>query len=259
MARREGPKAIGRTAVVEKKVVAYIRVSHASSVADGVSLERQEAELRAYAREHGLPEPIVLADRGLSGYRERRPGFQQLLKMIRAGEVSVCLVWDLARLSRSLRTTITFFEEEVPKIDRFIALKNNCDTSTPWGKAWIAILSSINQLYRDEISFRTKASLHYKRQNLQKLGGHVPYGYDVDGNGNLLPNSVEQEVIALIRRLHFEERMTFTAVSHELAKRGVPTKTGKAHWSPKVVRALALRRDHEVGTRDGTQTDPKRE
>lgn len=76
---------------------AYLRVSDEHRQRDGFSLETQEREIREYARAHGIRLLHVFIDL-MSGRRDDRPQYQQLLSVLKRGDV--VLVFKLVRIGR---------------------------------------------------------------------------------------------------------------------------------------------------------------
>lgn len=220
-----------------KKVLGYIRVSHASQTENRISLERQSQQIKSYCRFKNLPEPIIIADEGISGYKSNRPGYIEVMDLCKNGEVRTLVIYDLSRLSRSVRGTLEFIEDIVVKNKiSFVCLKQDINTSTATGKAFLSISAVFAQLYRDDISEKCRAALNHKKQNGEKLGGHIPYGFDVSGKF-LIPNKVEQNVIQLI--LYYREcGYSFRQIARELAKKNLKTKTGSDIWSPSTLKKI---------------------
>lgn len=217
------------------KVIAYTRVSTLGQAEDGESLERQAARIRAYCEAKGLPEPEIISDEGLSGFKSNREGFQRLISLCESRQVRTVIVYDLSRLSRSVRGTLEFIEDTVNKNGiEFISLLNDIDTSTPTGKAFLGITAIFNQLYRDEIAFKTKEALSHKRAKQEKTGGTVPFGFELVDGVKLLPKPEEFETLKLMHSLR-KQGLTLREIVGVLTEKGIPTKTGRAGWQPKVV------------------------
>lgn len=218
-----------------KKVVAYTRVSTLGQAEDGESLERQAARIRAYCEAKGLPEPEIITDEGLSGFKSNREGFQKLVALCESKQVKTVIVYDLSRLSRSVRDTLEFIEDTINKNGiEFVSLLNDIDTSTPTGKAFLGITAIFNQLYRDEIAYKTKEALSHKRAKKEKTGGTVPFGLELVGGVKLVPKPEEFETLKLMHSLR-KQGLTLREIVTVLEDKGIPTKTGRAGWQPKVV------------------------
>jgi site-specific DNA recombinase len=230
------------------QVVGYIRVSTAMQVNDGESLERQEEQIRAFCLRKGIAESDlqIVADKGVSGFKSNRPGFQKLIKLCTSKQVKMVVVYDLSRLSRSVRDTLGFVEDVIQKHGiEFASIQNDIDTSSPMGKAFLGFNAIFNQLYRDEIAFKTKAALTHKRSKGEKTGGVVPFGFILVGDTRLAAAPGEIQTIAYIHSLR-ERGMSLREIVAELYSKGIKTKTGKEKWNPKVVRGILERQITQV-------------
>lgn len=224
-----------------QKVLGYIRVSSTEQVKDGESLERQEEQIRAYCKFKGIEGLEILADKGLSGFKSSRPGFQELIRLCKSREVRMVIVYDLSRLSRSVRDTLAFIEDVIQKYGiEFVSIQNDIDTTTPMGKAFLGFNAIFNQLYRDEISFKTKAALKHKRGKGEKTGGHTPYGFEIVGGAKLEADPKETAVIRRIQELR-AAGLSLRRIAAELQALGIPTKTGKGIWRPQVIKEMLSR------------------
>lgn len=225
----------------EKITIGYARCSSQEQVRDGETLERQEAMIRSYCEQKGIDGLKMIADEGLSGFKSNRPGFQELIRSCREGEVERVIVYDLSRLSRSVRDTLEFIEDTVHKYGiSFVSLMQDLDTSTPMGKAFLGFTAIFNQLYRDEIAFKTKVAIQHKRSKGERYSGSIPYGYDHDGNGNLMLSNDDRHLMTLVAELKSQGN-SLRSICQHLTDKGFRTKTGNAHWHPQTIRDLLRR------------------
>ena len=241
-----------------KKVIAYIRVSTLGQAEDGESLERQASRIRAYCEAKGLAEPEIICDEGISGFKSNRAGFQRLVALCESRQVKTVLVYDLSRLSRSVRGTLEFIEDTINKNGvEFISLLNDIDTSSPSGKAFLGITAIFNQLYRDEIAHKTKEALSHKRAKKEKTGGTVPFGFELVDGVRLIP---KPEEFAVVRQLQVWRRtgLTLREIVGMLEKSGIPTKTGRGAWQPRVVMRI-LDRTANLICQDVDLTDEQKD
>lgn len=81
--------------------IGYVRVSTDRQAEQGVSLEAQEAKIRAMATVQGVDLNEVIVDGGESAKSLNRPGLQQLLALVQSGKVQTVIVAKLDRLMRS--------------------------------------------------------------------------------------------------------------------------------------------------------------
>lgn len=109
----------------------------------------------------------ILTDK-ISGSKSERPGLQEALDYLRAGDSLV--VWRLDRLGRSLKhliEVITHLEER--KIG-FSSLQESIDTTTSGGKLIFHIFGALAEFERNLIRERTKAGLAAARVRGRKGG-----------------------------------------------------------------------------------------
>ena len=170
----------------------YIRVSTEAQAEEGYSIQAQTERLEAYCKAMGWERYQFYTDGGYSGSNLDRPEMTRLIADVRAGQVATVVVFKLDRLSRSQKDTLYLIEDVfLPNEVDFISLNESIDTSTPYGRAMIGILSAFAQLERENIYLRTRMGMVERvRQGYWMGGGGVPYGYDYDQTaGILVPNA----------------------------------------------------------------------
>ena len=214
------------------KAIGYIRVSTQGQVEDGVSLDAQEAKVRAWADLNGAEDVVIFRDEGISGKRsDNRPGLQSALDTVGKGDALV--IYSLSRLSRSTKDTLSLSEILQKKDADLVSLSEKIDTTTAAGKMVFRLLAVLNEFERDQISDRTRFALAHKKANGEKTGGDVPFGYRVRG-GKLSRNAEEQKAINMILDLH-SKGYSLQCICGALQKDGYKTKRGNLTWQPKVV------------------------
>ena len=220
------------------KAIGYIRVSTSGQVEDGVSLDAQEAKVRAWA-ELNAAEVVIFRDEGISGSRsDNRPGLQDALTMVGKGDALV--VYSLSRLSRSTKDALILAEVLSKKEADLVSLSEKIDTTTAAGKMVFRMLAVLSEFERDQISDRTRFALAHKKANGEKTGGDIPFGYYLDGV-HLIEDDNEQKAIALIRDLR-AKGYKLQAICWELQREGYKTRRGNLKWQPKTVSRIIERR-----------------
>ena len=186
-----------------KRAALYIRVSTLEQAKEGYSVSAQTNKLEQFAKAKDLYVYKIYTDPGFSGAKLDRPGLQEMLLDIENKKVDVVLVYKLDRLSRSQKNTLYLIEDvfNANNVD-FISLQESFDTSTPFGRATIGMLSVFAQLERDTITER----MHMGRTERAKQGyyhgsGVVPLGYNYI-NGELIVNDYEAMIIKEIFDLY---------------------------------------------------------
>lgn len=172
-------------------VVGYARVSTENQL-ENYSIEEQTDRLKAYCAAKGWSLRKLYVDGGFSGGNTNRPALQQMLTAIRQGGVDAVVVYKLDRLSRSQKDTLTLIEDELLAHGTdFVSINENFDTSTPFGRAMIGILSVFAQLEKDQITERfTMGRIGRSKAGYYHGGSHPPTGYDYK-DGLLVVNEYE--------------------------------------------------------------------
>src|SRR5918998_484036 len=136
--------------------IGYARVS-----TDDQNLDLQQDALQKVDCE------LIFTDT-VSGTKARRPGLEQALSHLRAGDTLV--VWRLDRLGRSLRHLIDTVTDLQERGIGFKSLQESIDTTTSGGKLVFHIFGALAEFEREIIKERTKAGLSAARSR-GKSGG----------------------------------------------------------------------------------------
>src|SRR6476620_5872599 len=139
-----------------KRVAIYTRVS-----TDGQSVENQRRELLAVAERAGWEVLQEYSDHGISGAggRDKRPGFDRMLKDATGREFDMIAPWSVDRLGRSLQHLVAFLGEvHAAGVDLYLH-QQALDTSTPAGKAMFQMCGVFAEFERAMIVERVNAGL----------------------------------------------------------------------------------------------------
>lgn len=172
-------------------VFGYVRVSTDNQL-ENYSIDEQIDRLTAYCKAKGWVLVKIYTDGGFSGGNTNRPALRQMLEDMEKADINAVIVYKLDRLSRSQKDTLMLIEDEFlsNNVD-FVSINENFDTSTPFGRAMIGILSVFAQLEKDQITERfTMGRIGRGKAGYFHGGGNSPYGYDYV-NGELLVNEYE--------------------------------------------------------------------
>lgn len=143
-----------------------------------------------YAKSKDYNEFEYYIDGGYSGKDLNRPAINKLIEDCKNHKINAVFVFKLDRISRNQRDTLYLIEEVFNKYNvSFISMRENFDTSSPFGKAMIGVLSVFAQLERETILERTRIGLKKRAEaGLWRGGGKIPFPYKYDKNtGTLVP------------------------------------------------------------------------
>lgn len=144
-----------------KRVAIYLRVS-----TTGQTLENQRLDLEAVAKASGWEIVGVYEDHGISGAkgRDKRPGFDRMLKDATARKFDVLAAWSLDRLGRSMGDLVRLCED-LQALGRDLYLhKERIDTTTSAGRLMFNIIGSFAEFERERIRERIKAGVDRARK-----------------------------------------------------------------------------------------------
>ena len=180
----------------EKLKALYVRVSTDIQV-DGYSIEAQIEFLINYLKSQDWNNYKVYTDPGFSGKNLDRPAIKSLINDCNEGKIDTVLVFKLDRISRSQKDTLFLIEEVFNKNNvGFISIRERFDTTTPFGKAMIGILSVFAQLERETILERTRIGIKKRAEDgYWRGGGKIPFAYDYDRKQGILVINKERKII----------------------------------------------------------------
>ena len=168
----------------------------------------------SYAKSKDYTEFEYYIDGGYSGKDLNRPAIQRLIEDCKNHKIDAVFVFKLDRISRSQRDTLYLIEEVFNKYDvSFISMRENFDTSSPFGKAMIGVLSVFAQLERETILERTRIGLKKRAEaGLWRGGGKIPFPYRYDRNtGTLVPIPEQVELLHKMISLYISGK-SFNAI-----------------------------------------------
>jgi len=221
-----------------KTAVGYIRVSTEEQSREGISLEMQSVKVRQYAELNDLDLIDVVEDAGISAKSIKgRPGIQTVLEMVKGRKVEAVIVYKLDRFARN---TIECLEMAKVMDKAGVALHSiseKLDTQSALGRFFFTLTASLAEMERNLISERTAAALAQKRANGMKTGGHRPYGYQVDTDGQLMTDPTEQKIIARIRQMR-QAGYSHQKIADNLTSIGILTRKRTPFKETQIVRIL---------------------
>jgi site-specific DNA recombinase len=202
------------------QAIGYVRVSTDRQAEQGVSLEVQEAKIRAMATVQGVDLDEVIIDGGESAKNLKRPGLERLLAMVNAGKVQAVIIAKFDRLTRSVKDLAALLELFEKKKVALVSVAESLDTGSAAGRLVITIMAAVSQWEREAIGERTRDALRHKRAQGERTG-NVPYGFRVAPDGrHVEPDDAEQAAVSAITELR--------AQGHSLRRIAV-TLNGRGH------------------------------
>jgi DNA invertase Pin-like site-specific DNA recombinase len=163
---------------VQGKITAlYCRLSKEEEKrSESVSIENQRRILLKFCKDKGFANPRVFVDDGETGVFFDRPGLNEMLAEIRAGNVSTVIIKDQSRIGREVveigLLKRTFDEFNV----RFMSAEDGLDTAQGFD-----IMSLLRDVFNEwmvaDTSRKIRSVLKAKGESGEPLASMVPYGY----------------------------------------------------------------------------------
>jgi DNA invertase Pin-like site-specific DNA recombinase len=126
---------------------------------DQQTTENQLLVLNQVAERSGWTIVQTFADEGISGAkgRDKRPGFDALLKAVARREVDIVAAWSVDRLGRSLSDLVAFLSDVRGQGCDLYLHQQAIDTSTPSGRMLFQMLGVFAEFERAIITSRIVA------------------------------------------------------------------------------------------------------
>src|ERR1700688_2244349 len=157
--------------------IGYVRVSTDRQAEQGVSLEAQEAKIRAMGTVQGADLLEVIVDGGESAKSLNRPGLQRLLALVNAGKIDAVIVAKLDRLTRSVKDLCGLLELFEKRKVALISVAEALDTGSAAGRLVIThSWGAVSQWEREAIGERIRDALRHKRSQGQRVG-NIAFGF----------------------------------------------------------------------------------
>ena len=165
------------------------------------SILNQKKYLEDYARSKGFKNIRHFSDDGFTGTNFNRPGFQEMLDEVKAGNIDTIIVKDMSRFGRNY-LQVGFYTEMVfpDKGVRFIAVNNGIDSNNPTDNEFTPFLNIMNEWYEKDTSKKIRAVFRNRMENGLRCSGAIPYGfYRKDDDKQTL--YIDEEAATVVRRI----------------------------------------------------------
>lgn len=220
----------------KKQVAIWVRVSTSMQV-EKESHVHHEIRAKAFAESRDWDVVKTYRLEGLSGksvmdYDETK----EMLYDIKNGVISGIIFSKIARLARNTKELI-----EIADIFReynadLISMDMSIDTSTPMGRHFFRMMSSMAEWEREIIADRVSTSVKTRAELGKQLGGQAPMGYQyVDKR--LQIDKEEAPIRKMIFELFLQHRRMRT-VARVLNEKGFRTRKGKEFSGTTIKRLL---------------------
>ena len=190
------------------------------------SLDAQREACEAYilSQKHAgwIASPEMYDDGGLSGGSLQRPALQRLLDDIKAGRITIVVVYKVDRLTRSLSDFAKIVDIFDAHDASFVSVTQQFNTTTSMGRLTLNMLLSFAQFEREIAGERIRDKIAASKAKGMWMGGNVPLGYDARDR-KLVINAAEAATVRGIFK-RYTELGSVKLLRVELERQGIVSK-----------------------------------
>jgi len=225
-----------------KKIISYLRCSTTHQL-ETHSISHQRLKIDLYCKFHNLQLVEEIVDEGVSGKSTKREGYIRVMEMVKNKDCDGVVVYSLSRFSRCVVDTLSSIQLMNDNSITFHSLTENIDTSSPNGRFFLTILSSLSQLEREITSTRVKDTLQGLKMTNKPYSNDM-YGYDkIDGN--LVVNDTEQKMLKKIVKLHKSGYSIYEIMKYTNSK-GFKTKRGGKRFYYNTIKGIIMKTNNNI-------------
>ncbi|MCL2222406.1 MAG: recombinase family protein [Oscillospiraceae bacterium] len=164
-------------------IAKYIRLSLEDAKSDSMSIENQSLLIDMFiaGMEIAPTSVIEFVDNGHSGMNFERPAVQEMLELVRMGQINCIIVKDLSRFGREMIDTGYYLERVFPLYRvRLISVSDNYDSNDYEGSTGgleVAFKHLIHEQYSLDLSRKIKAAKHSKALRGEFVTKNCVFGY----------------------------------------------------------------------------------
>lgn len=218
-------------------IALYIRTSKKQKVEAGESILHQKELLEQYLRQSGLIRDArveIYQDEGWSGSSLDRPQFRRMFAGILLGRIQILVTKDFSRLSRNHLWISHFREELLTQTGvRWISLGERYDSGQVAWQLGFGLRTVFHEYYLQDISQKTRQSLHARKLAGETAVARAPYGYRVerDGQGRCVMRAEPEEAGVVVRMYAWQAQgLSCREIAQKLAENGIPRMESVRVW-----------------------------
>ncbi len=221
-----------------EKYAIYARVSTALE-AQNSSFEAQSQDLqnKVTAIYPDLKLYKIYGDHGISGTKEERPDFQQMINDAKEGYFKTIITKSISRFARSTKILLNTLDELQQAGVRVIFLEENIDTSKTSQKFLLTVLGALAEMESVNIAEHKRMAKEVRWASGKMAFPHcVPFGYKYTKEDGITIVEEEAKIIQLIFEL-YQKNKSSKWIAKQLNDKGIKSPSGKL-WQQNTVRTI---------------------
>ena len=211
------------------KYVIYARVSTAldeQKTSYDVQTEDLQKKIAVLYPDYELVK--TYGDLGISGTKEDRPAFQQMLS--EADNFDLVITKSISRFARNARVLLNSINQLEEKGAHVYFLEENINTGSASQKFLLTVLGALAEMESNNLREHVKEGFAIKRA-AGKLArpSAICFGYALEDH-NVVINEEEAAVVKQVFQWYVEDNVSVGGISRRLKTSGYKTRRGKTGW-----------------------------
>ncbi|WP_249688939.1 recombinase family protein [Microvirga sp. 3-52] len=229
------------------QVALYARVS-SDQQAEHHTIDSQLAELTARVAQdgHRIRDDLQFIDNGHSGASLIRPALERLRDLVALSAIDLVYIHAPDRLARSYAHQVLLIEEFTQAGTQVIFLNHPIGT-TPEDSLLLQLQGMFAEYERAKVLERSRRGKRHRAQTgAVSVLSRAPFGYRYitrEAGGGDARYEIDEEAARIVRQIFIwvgHERSTLAGVCRRLHDSGLPSPTGRRHWSRAMIHSMLL-------------------
>jgi DNA invertase Pin-like site-specific DNA recombinase len=225
----------------------YARVS-SDQQAERHTIDSQLSELTARASRDGhlVRDDRLFIDNGHSGASLVRPALERLRDLVALAAIDILYVHAPDRLARSYAHQVLLLEE-FARAGTEVVFLNRPIGDTPEDSLLLQLQGMFAEYERAKVLERSRRGKRHRAQaGAVSVLSRAPFGYRYvtrEAGGGDARYDIDDNAARVVRQIFAwvgHERLTLAAVCRRLHAAGIPSPSGKAHWSRAMIHTMLL-------------------
>ena len=181
--------------------------------------------IKAYCEKNNIEIIETYIDEAQTGTNTNRKDFQRLLADAPTALWDTVVVYNMSRLSRSVKDTLNI-KEDFEKIGKKIVSVIENQEETPEGDFFNLITYGMNELFVKQFARDSWRGLLVNANECKALGGVPPFGYSVGKDRKYIINEEEAKIVRIIFDMTAKD-YTYSEIAKYLNENGYTRREGK--------------------------------
>lgn len=214
--------------MIQREHGAFIHARYSTDNQNPDSIDVQVSKCREWCREHNIPVLGVFPDEAVSGMKDSRPKYEEMMRQLRLGWADTVVIYDQSRMFRKMTAWFAFRDELTRMGVQVVCVTQPMigkDLRDPTNFLTEGSMALFNQIWALQSRQKTMEKMRFMARSGMHTGGKPALGYNVE-NGRFVINEAEA---AIIRRIFAEYAAgkSYRHIIEGLNADGLTTKKGK--------------------------------